>query len=315
MEVSVIVLSYNSMRNKMLATLKSIICQVDINYEVIIADDGSVDFCKEYIVELLKDSGVDFCIIDNIYNEGTILNLKHAVEKAKGDYIYTISPGDMLYDEKTLADLVSYARKHNEYSFFFGRPIFYSNIENNLVVYNIKAPIFPEVYLPYKGETNIKKIAFHAGETPIGASYFRKKDLFLKYLDLAVYKVRYLEDYSTSSFYIFEGKDLCFIDRNVVWYEYGTGISNNIKEPDKWKASILYDFKETHRIDNACYSSNPLVRIKCGGRWRCFFHPVLCLRILKIKFMEKLYAKRNFEEFDNNAFYDLNLLKSYLQTS
>ena len=43
MQISVVVLTYNPDSEKLLATLRSVICQQDVDYEVILSDDGSVD--------------------------------------------------------------------------------------------------------------------------------------------------------------------------------------------------------------------------------------------------------------------------------
>ena len=54
-EISVLVLTYNFIYNNLIKTLDSIISQKNINFEIVIADDGSENNHKKEIIDYFKD--------------------------------------------------------------------------------------------------------------------------------------------------------------------------------------------------------------------------------------------------------------------
>lgn len=103
--ISVIVLCYNPDLEKLKCTIISIIKQKDVEYELIISDDGSaLDYrreLKDWISELNLSVNVIYnFLLDNV---GTVKNILSAVKLANGEYIKTISPGDYFFDEYSLS--------------------------------------------------------------------------------------------------------------------------------------------------------------------------------------------------------------------
>ena len=96
-KVSVIVVMYNPIPEKLWLTLNSIINQEKVDLEIVIADDGSKNNLFDAIEEYMKKN--DFSNYKFVYhkqNQGTVLNCYDGVNQASGDYIKLISPGDLL---------------------------------------------------------------------------------------------------------------------------------------------------------------------------------------------------------------------------
>ena len=54
-DFSVIVLNYHPDKDKLFATLRSILCQKDVSFEIILADDGSPDPLKPEIEAFMAE--------------------------------------------------------------------------------------------------------------------------------------------------------------------------------------------------------------------------------------------------------------------
>lgn len=107
--VSIIVLTYNKFEY-LFDCLNSIIIQDYENVQLIISDDGSVDFpndeIEDYIVKNRKDNIKEYNIIRNTHNQGTVKNLNIGLSYAKGDYIIPIAADDIFYDDGVVKKIV-----------------------------------------------------------------------------------------------------------------------------------------------------------------------------------------------------------------
>ena len=87
-DVSVVVVTFNPSWEKLRITLLSILFQKNINMEIIISDDCSVNNYFEEVRELFaKNSFSNYYLISHIENQGTVNNLLDAVQQCKGRYI------------------------------------------------------------------------------------------------------------------------------------------------------------------------------------------------------------------------------------
>ena len=112
-DVSIICCTYNSDINKLAITLNSLLNQDGCSFEVIIADDGSVDNHKDFICNYFKRFNFqDYKLCLNKDNKGTVKNIFKAIKLADGKYIKPISPGDCLYCETTLKNLIAFANQN-----------------------------------------------------------------------------------------------------------------------------------------------------------------------------------------------------------
>lgn len=101
---TVIVLHYNQMKYIKTAIL-SVLNQNYKNIELIVADDGSMDFDKlkiKQIIEKNNKNGFEYKILDNKKNVGTVKNLNNALKKSTGDFILFFAADDKLYNEDVI---------------------------------------------------------------------------------------------------------------------------------------------------------------------------------------------------------------------
>lgn len=296
MDISVIIATYNSDITKLKNTLSSILCQKNVNFEIIIADDGSITKNQSLVKKLIENINADnIKTILNKENEGTIKNLYKAVCIAQGEYIFTIGPGDLLFDPYVLHDIVEMALHKQNCGIFFGKAVYYCNTEKNIKVFDgyIGKPKSPNLYDDSKS-VNEKKIAFFFGNFIIGAAYLRKKEMAIRYFKKASEIGVYAEDMLSTSIALAENENIIFLDRNVLWYEFGTGISTSLdlkwtnilnSEYDKLYDYLSDKFPDDRIIRAAKYSHyNPHVK---RILYRMFNFPELFWIEIKQKFSSK----------------------------
>lgn len=313
--VSVIVLTYNPDIVKLRSTLFSIIIQKNIDFEIIIADDGSND---DYYADVLKffeeNKFINFSFIKNNTNMGTVNNYYNALKRSNGEYIYGISPGDMLYDVNVLLNLYNFAKNKNA-EICFGDAVFYSNVRNNLKIlkqYN-NEPLHADVF-DENEPLNIQKVGFFFGNNILGASYFRKKETAIKYISVIKDVCKYVEDNTSTAFAIADNVRIYHLKKYVVWYEFGTGISTN--QSIEWKVLMKKDFEQNFNKLKKRYSRDSIIRSVCNinkinnkvlkALYLLLINPVLLINVLKIKFMKKYIGPVHVTDFD--------LLKNYIKT-
>ncbi len=256
-DVSVIVLTYFPDRDKLLTTLKSVLMQKDVSYEILIADDGSDNFFQNDIEEIMKQYNfTDFKFVAHSKNQGTVINFYDAVKQATGNVIKPISPGDYLYSEDTLSKVCSFM-KENEADVAFGNLVYYLN-ENEFTVFDKKEPICDEPYLCYENY-NSKKIAkrlIKYSDSICGASLFYKSSVLSEGLSKIAGTVVYAEDSITQMFALL-GKKILKIKDFVVFYEYGTGISTNKAFGSN---RMLEDFLRFYGLLNKMFPKNRYIK-------------------------------------------------------
>lgn len=224
-DVSVVVLTYYPDRLKLLSTLKSVLMQKQVSFEILIADDGSDNFFKEDIETTMKEYNFkDYKIIDHSENQGTVMNFYDAVKESQGKIIKPISPGDYLHDSKTLFKVCKFMNEQNADA-AFGDLIYYSN-DSEFVVFNKLAPICDKPYLNYEtyDSNKIARYLIKYFDSICGAALFYKTSVLKEALSKIMGTVIYAEDTVTQVLAL-EGKRILKIKDFVAFYEYGTGIS------------------------------------------------------------------------------------------
>ena len=256
-DVSVVILTYFPDKDKLLKTLKSVLMQKDVSYEILIADDGSDNFFQNDIEEIMQQLRfTDFKFITHNQNQGTVINFYDAVKEAKGDVIKPISPGDYLYSEDTLSKVYKFM-KENKADVAFGNLIYYFN-QDEFTVFNKKEPVCDTQYLCYENY-NSKKIAktlIKYSDSICGASLFYKPSVLSEGLSKIAGTVVYAEDSITQMFALL-GKRILKLDDFVVFYEYGTGISTNKAFGSN---RMLEDFLRFYRLLNKMFPENRYVK-------------------------------------------------------
>lgn len=236
-EVSVIVLTYNSDLAKLKRTLKSIITQKSIQFEIIISDDGSAVFCSDEIeLFFLENRFEKYRIVQRKENIGTVANYTEALKIAKGEYEYGISPGDCFFDDNCLKTMLDYTSS-NQLDFCFGDAVYYSYINKKLIIEDKHQPNKPDLY--NLKSTERKKTALFFGNNFVnGASLLRRTDAAIQVFQEILPHCKYMEDNTGLLLALYKGYRVGYCNREIVWYEYGTGIST--KNNEKWNC-ILND--------------------------------------------------------------------------
>lgn len=296
-EVSVIVVTYNSNYNRIIKTLDSILKQIDCNFEIIIADDGSEEFLIEEIRRYFHNNGFsEYKIIQNTHNQGTVRNYLSGLVQAEGYYTKGISPGDLLINKKTLRNWLDFV-VNNDCEWSFSDAVYYSSKEKEL----IRAIAHPQDITPYVEKDNLQSrwnyLAFN--DIALGASILGKTKLQTDYCCRIKDKVIYAED-NMWRLMVFDGIVGEYYPQDTIMYEYGSGISTINNE--KWNKRLRKDWDAT---DSIMKSYKDTDRFQKEILRYCFENKTIIEKLLdidKIKYLIKRKVKKRY----TNANYTLN---------
>lgn len=225
--VTVCVLTYNPDWTKFQNTLKSIICQKGVDFDIVISDDGSKNNCFDKAEKYLKENNFSaYCFIANKQNQGTVKNTISALQTIKSKYVKLISPGDFLYDETVLAKFTDFAEK-NPAAAYFGNAVYYSTDEyGEIKIYEtLHNPIDLKPWIE-KDEKKIRRNYLYRSDYILGASLFCNKAVFWDYVKRLDGIVKYAEDMAFLLMIVNKIRVL-YVNQPFVFYEYGVGISTN----------------------------------------------------------------------------------------
>ena len=240
-DISVCVLTYRPDYEKLFITLTSIIRQQGCSYEIIIADDGTPDFRQDEIAAWMSEHDVqDYCIVCSVANKGTVHNAMSAYSVATGKYVKAISPGDYLYCDTVLAEMLHFM-KNERYRIAFGRSCYYSKDDR---YYHIFDRMQPFQIRPYQERdfSAIKEAYLVCQDYANGAAFMGERDLVIAYTEIILGRVVYAED-SVYAIMIVDDIPLGFWNHNFIWYECKTGLTNT--QSLDWKERIRADNLET----------------------------------------------------------------------
>lgn len=244
-DISIIIVTYNSKWFELKATIKSVLMQKGINYEIIFADDGSKIKWNEKIREYVKGD-YNYCFADSNINVGTVSNIINALKVSKGKYIKVISPGDCLNGKLAIKKWIDFMEKERA-DLSFCNAIYYKkdNAKKIEVLKEKSSPKNVNIYHKRKNKGKLFVDYLLANDTILGAAVLAKRNIILKYLLEMEGKVKYVEDYMIRLM-IFDNKKICHMDKNLIWYEYGDGISTT--KNNKWAKLLYQDFEGTNEI-------------------------------------------------------------------
>lgn len=246
-QVSVIIATYNPDWIKLKRTLLSVLLQKKLSFEIVVVDDGSRENFREDIELLFQQYKFDtYKIIDNPQNQGTVMNVLSGVKVAVGKYIKLISPGDLLYSDRTLYEFAEFMEKTMS-KISFGRAIYY-NFDEHSKLNVIRHHSNPSAPSMYKLGTSINTEKFHylvKDDLVLGAATLVERCLLNKYLELISGKVIYAED-NCYRLMIADGNRISFFENIIIFYEYGYGVSTNGKS--EWAERLKNDWKATDKL-------------------------------------------------------------------
>ena len=228
MDITAVITTYNQPFAAILPSILSVVRQEDVNVELIIADDCSrMDYTQQYI-SVLKDESFDaYRILHNTANKQTVLNIADALSIASAPYVKVVDAGDLLFDEHTLGDIVSFC-KANKTDAGFGNLIRFDKVDRAYICQQFKAPSTPESYRAKTDQErrNLIKAKMEASDWIPAPAQFYKTAYYQKLLyQLYEMGVRYCQDF-TATLALIDGAVQHF-NRPIYWYEWGTGISTS----------------------------------------------------------------------------------------
>ncbi len=276
-QVSVIILSYNPKIEKMCRTIRSIIGQKNINFEVVVSDDGSTlpefDKIEHFFYE---NNFKNYKIVKNKKNEGTVKNCLAGLQYATGEYIFLTSAGDMLYDQNTLRDFYVFSKKKKT-KVCFGDVIYYSYDKKEIKIHDvIGRPARPQLYLDNYSFLN-QKVEFFYEDMILGAAFFREREFAKKYFQKIEKSSKYVEDGTSTLYALADNIKIEYYNRNIVWYEYGSGVSTGKNK--KWLDLLKDDYDNTFIELKKKYPKDAVVD---AGYMRRFYNKTLIEKLIRL---------------------------------
>lgn len=243
-EVSVIIVTYNPIWDKLRKTLESIITQKNIDMQIVISDDGSKNDYFTHILDFFYEKNFeDFIVIRCSENKGTVSNILRAVENARGNYVKTISPGDYMFYDNAIRLWIDKIKEDNA-KWSFCDAVYYVN-KKNIEPIQVKAhPQFIKPYLKHKDSVCMWNYVV-LNDIVLGAAVLSERKIAIDYLKRIVGKVKYAED-NMWRLMMFDGIVGCYFPSAAIMYEYGTGVSTVKNE--MWKKRIEEDWNTTNVI-------------------------------------------------------------------
>lgn len=292
--VSVAVLTYHPSWHKLKPTLVSILHQQNIDLEIILADDGSENNLQEEAGALFRAHRfADIRLLPNPENRGTVKNLISALEQAKGKYVYVISPGDFFYDEYTLQKMTAFAETEKA-DICFGEAVSYYLNEQGEPVLPADRPLQPSRPEMYRDQKLFRqKAAFFFLDYILGATYLRKTETLLKYLQRIEHFVKYAEDTPSTLFAMADGIPVHYFPEPVVFYECGSGISS--RKGNSWQQILAAEYRAAY--ENLLHDRPEDRVLHCAWRYRYDKHesePVWKQILVDPGVVRAFYRRRKF---------------------
>ena len=243
-EVSVIVVTYNAIWEKLSMTIQSILTQKNVKYEIVFSDDGSHIKWNDKIKKCIPKY-VNYKFSDSEINVGTVSNIINGLNCASGKFIKVLSPGDCFNCENALRTwLDCIIQSGNNIS--FSDAVYYRNVNGQ--INKIEGKASPTNINLYQNNAKKSKLFVDyliANDTILGATVLGEKNFIKKYLYEMEGKIKYAEDFMLRLM-VFDDCSITHVNKNLILYEYGEGISTNGNE--KWSALIKKDFDATNQI-------------------------------------------------------------------
>lgn len=243
-QVSVLVVTYNPDLRKLLTTLDAAVSQKGVEFEIIVSDDGSPNgnHFAEVETYFQKVGFSRYKLVENTVNKGTVQNCISAIEAACGEYVFSTSPGDILFDDTVLADFYHFV-KEKDSKLCFGNAVHYAE-ENGEAVLTAEYSFLkkPSIYKAGRPLPMIRA-EFMQGNFVVGAAIMQERTATERWLRAASETAVYMEDSTTNAYALAEGVPLTYYDRNFVWYEDGTGVSTS--GVDIWAQRLRADWENT----------------------------------------------------------------------
>lgn len=210
-KISIITLTYKNWRllEKAITSVVNQVVDQKYKIEYLIVDDGTDDFNVDYVSALLNNTGLDYQIIVNQHNIGTVQSFNNAIKKSSGDLIIPLSADDEFYDCYVLNDIAAEFDRTDAYVITGLRVPILNSIECQSLPSNRDYALFNDAKLL------LMKIL--VGNIISGASTYYRRELFdsVGYFDETY---RLLEDYPFYIELLSAGINIALLKRKVIKY-------------------------------------------------------------------------------------------------
>ena len=112
MDLSILLVQYRPDEGELRRTLASLLRQSCRDFELVVADDGSDEDFFPLTRKILAENGFTGAkFVKLTPNGGTVKNVLNGAKQAAGKWVFTVSPGDYLYDADTVVWLLEVLRR------------------------------------------------------------------------------------------------------------------------------------------------------------------------------------------------------------
>ena len=245
-KVAICVVTYYPQKEKLMDTLRSIVNQRNVDFQIIVSDDGSKENYFEEVKRYFADIGfVDYKLVALAENQGTVRNMEQAILAANSEYIKDISPGDCLTRDTILAEWIEHLENSGKL-WSFCDAYYYSKNESQSYIFH---PCYanPQLVEPYLRRKDLlcRWNYVVLDDIALGAAVLCERDLMLRYIKEITGKVKYAED-NIYRLLMFDGYVADYFQKEAVLYEYGSGISTSQNEV--WAKRLNDDWEATNSI-------------------------------------------------------------------
>jgi len=210
--VTIITLTYNNshLLRKAIESVSSQIVDEKFKLEYLVVDDGSRKFDFDYVDGLLKYSGLNYKIIVNDNNIGTVASFNNAIKMSNGDIILPLACDDEFYDEFVVRDVIDAFIKTDSLIITACRvPVVFDKDMEPL-------PPLNKRFL-FNSPKRLLKHLMIKGNIISGASTYYSRYVF-EQCGFFDEQYRLLEDYPYYIKALSQGFKIKFIERNVIRY-------------------------------------------------------------------------------------------------
>ena len=257
MDLSILLVQYRPDEGELRRTLASLLRQSCRDFELVVADDGSDEDFFPLTRKILAENGfIGAKFVKLTPNGGTVKNVLNGAKQATGKWVFTVSPGDYLYDADTVAWLLEVLRRDAP-RVAFGRLACYADRNGAPIRRPGDAPFDRTPYRPgaYDAKTAKRNMLLY-DDGISGAGLVYERELLVQALEKMAGRVLLAEDFAARLFAV-ENIPIVGYDRCIVWYEVGTGVSTN----EGARARMLRDWRAMVELLRELYPKDRTVRL------------------------------------------------------
>ena len=257
MDLSILLVQYRPDEGELRRTLASLLRQSCRDFELVVADDGSDEDFFPLTRKILAENGFTGAkFVKLTPNGGTVKNVLNGAKQAAGKWVFTVSPGDYLYDTDTVAWLLEVLRRDAP-RVAFGRLACYADRNGAPIQRPGDAPFDRTPYRPgaYDAKTAKRNMLLY-DDGISGAGLVYERELLVQALEKMAGRVLLAEDFAARLFAV-ENIPIVGYDRCIAWYEVGTGVSTN----EGARARMLRDWRAMVELLRELYPKDRTVRL------------------------------------------------------